>query len=292
MSGFIANGLQHEWAPFAMRAVLGELTSQSYEHFLDRVPVGVFFILISLIALTPIEAGQRWGVRRRQMTEHEPEGPVGNVVGATLGLLAFMVALTVGAATARYDARKEALIDGVNAIESAFRNALLLPEPHNSETRKLLREYVAVRLEMPKLYGSPDQLRKMDAQVRGLQKSLWAHSEALAKQDRSSEIYALFTASLGEVMQIYNKRIILGAQYRIPLLLWVVLIVVTIITMFGVGFQFGLAGNRSIIANLTLVLTFALVLTLIFDLDQPGKGFIDVSQQPMYDLYERMSTED
>jgi hypothetical protein len=214
------------------------------------------------------------------------------VVGATLALLGFMMALTVGAATARIDSRKEALIDGVNAIETAFRNAALLPEPHKTQSRKLLREYVAMRVDVTRLYGDPVRLRELDARIRSVQQSLWSHAEALAKEDRSSEIYALFTSSLNEVIQVHNKRVIIGAQHRIPLLVWVVLVIVTIITMFGVGFQFGLAGSRSLIANVMLVFTFALVMTLIFDLEQPGKGLVDVSQQPMHDLLERLSTQE
>lgn len=288
MTGFIVNGLQYEGGAFAMGAVLAELRPETYEHFLDHVPVWVFFIGVVVIALVPIEIGQRWGARRRRMTNHEPVGPVGNVVGAALALLGFMVALTVSTANSRFDSRKVALIDGVNAIETAYRNASLLPEPHNSESRKLLREYVAIRLEMPNYFGDPDELQKRDARVRVVQRSLWSHAEALAKQDQNSKTYLLFAASLNEVNQIHNKRVILGAQYRIPILLWVVLMIVTIICMFGVGFLFGIDGTRSPVANLMLVPTFALVMTLIFDLDQPGKGLIDVNQQPMYDLHERL----
>jgi hypothetical protein len=262
------------------------------EHVLDSVPAWAFFILIGLMVLVPIEVGQRLGARRRRLADHEPEGPVGNAVGATLGLLGFMVALTVGAAAARFDTRKEALIDGVNAIETAFRNAALLPEPHRSESRRLLREYVEMRLDLPKVFGNPDRLRALETRIRSLQQSLWSHAEALAKEDRSSEIYALFASSLNEVFEIHNKRVILGALHRIPLLVWMVLMIVTIISTFGVGFQFGLAGNRSVIANLLLALTFALVMTLIFDLEQPGKGLIDVSQQPMHDLHERLRTQE
>lgn len=255
---------------------------------LDVVPVWVFFVAVALITLIPIEVGQRLGARRRGREDHESEGPVGSVVGATLGLLGFMVALTVGATTARFDARKEAIIDGVNAIETAFRNSALLPEPHRSECRRLLRDYVAVRIQMPDLFGDPDRLRVLDANVRELQQSLWSHAEVLAREDRSSEIYALFTSSLNEVDQLYNKRIIMGSQHRIPFLVWVVLFIVTTITMLGVGFQFGLAGCRSPIANFMLAFTFALVISLIFDLDQPGKGWVNVNQQPMNDLKERL----
>jgi hypothetical protein len=145
------------------------------------------------------------------------------------------------------------------------------PSPHKGEIPKLLREWVEIRLEMVKLFDEPDELRKLDARVRSLQQSLGSHAEALSKEDRNSEIYALFVSGLNEV-QVHNKRVILGAEYRIPFLVWVVLMVVTIVTMFGVGFQFGLVGNRSVIANLMLALTFNLVMTIIFDLDQPGKG--------------------
>ena len=62
--------------------------------------------------------------------------------------------------------------------------------------------------------------------------------------------------------------------------------------MLGVGFHFGLAGTRSPIANLMLAFTFSLMMTLIFDLEQPGKGLIDVSQQPMDDLYDRLRTQE
>src|SRR5262245_8825394 len=191
-----------------------------YDHLLDSVPVWAFFILITLIALVPIEIGQRLGERRRRNSDHEPEGPVGSVVGATLALLGFMVALTLGSATERFDARKEVLIDGVNAIETAFRNAALLPEPHNSESRKLLLEYVAIRRDLTTFYGDPARLQVLDAQIRSLLQSLWSHAVALAKEDRSSETYAMFASSLNEVIQVHNKRLIIGAQHRIPLLVW------------------------------------------------------------------------
>jgi len=59
----------------------------SYESFFDYVPIWAFFIIITLITLLPIEGGQRLGARRRRIDDHEPEGPVGDVVGATLVLL-------------------------------------------------------------------------------------------------------------------------------------------------------------------------------------------------------------
>src|SRR5689334_8293626 len=116
---------------------------------MDHIPIWGFFLLMALVALASIEIGHRIGARRRRISKHEREGPVGVVVGAAIGLLGFMVALTLGAAEGRLDSRKEAMIEGVNAIESAHRIAGLVPEPHASETRRLLGDYVRLRIAMP-----------------------------------------------------------------------------------------------------------------------------------------------
>jgi len=262
------------------------------ESILDQIPVWVFFVGVLLTALLPIEVGQRIGELRRRRVDHEAESPVANVVTATLALLGFMVALTLGAATVRFDARKEALIEGVNAIETAYRNAGLLPEPHKSATRQLVRDYVEIRLDMHGLFSNASELEKLEARVGSIRGQLWSHAEVLANEDRNSEVYALFASSLNEVFQVHNKRVILGATYRIPLMVWIILIITTVITTFGVGFQFGLVGNRSPVASLALTLTFALVMTIIFDIDQPGKGLIQVNQQPMYQLLGRIKVDE
>lgn len=258
------------------------------ESIVDHVPVWAFFIIQVVAALLPLYLGQRFGVLRRGAGEHEGEGAVGNVVGATLALLGFIVALTLGAAAVRFDSRKEALINSVNMLETAYRNAALLPEPQKSESRRLLREFVAIRVNMHELYSQQEKLGRLDAQVEQLKTSLWAQAEALARQDRSSEVYALFSSSLNQVFEGHNKRVILGAVHRIPAFLWIGLLLLTAITTFGVGFQFGLLGARSPTASLCLTVTFALVMTIIFDIDQPGKGLIGVNQEPMNYLYEKM----
>jgi hypothetical protein len=255
---------------------------------LDLIPVWLFFFLLVLAALIPMELGQRFGMQRRRSGEHGGEAAIGNVVGAMLALLGFIVALTLGAAAVRFDARKDALINSINVLETAYRNAALVPEPHKSESRKLLREMVEIRLNIHELYSEHEELGKLDANVELIKAALWSQAEALAQQDRSSEVYALFTSSVNDVFEGHNKRVILGGVHRIPAGVWIVLVLVTLITTFGVGFQFGLLGSRSITASLCLTLTFALVMTIIFDIDQPGKGWIGVDQKPMYYLYEKM----
>jgi hypothetical protein len=74
---------------------------------IDALPLWGLFIAILFIVLLSVECGYRLGKLRRRRSEQEKEAPVGTMVGATLGLLAF----TFGLAAARFDERRQVLLD-------------------------------------------------------------------------------------------------------------------------------------------------------------------------------------
>src|ERR1043166_2777816 len=113
---------------------------------LDALPLWGLFIVILLVVLLSVECGYRLGKYRRSRSEQEKEAPVGTMVGATLGLLAFILAFTFGLAAARFDARRQVLLDEANAIGTTYLRAGTLPE-RGEQIRGLLRENVAARLE-------------------------------------------------------------------------------------------------------------------------------------------------
>ena len=95
---------------------------------LDALPLFGLFIFILLVVLLSVECGYRLGKYRRSRSEQEKEAPVGTMVGATLGLLAFILAFTFGLAAARFDARRQVLLDEANAIGTTYLRAGILPE--------------------------------------------------------------------------------------------------------------------------------------------------------------------
>lgn len=258
--------------------------------FLGSVPLVGIFLLQVAVTLAAIEAGQWLGTRRAKLPDHEreSEAAVSAVSGAVLALLAFILALTFGAAASRYDLRRDALMGDVNAIQTTYMRAGLVPEPHKTLTRSLLRDYVEVRMNVGDVYGDPDQLRVLRTRTAALTSMLWAQAEELAAKD-TNDIYALFTEGITDMVEYQNKRIAFGSNFRIPTFVWIILVLASCISMFTMGFQFGITGRRSFPSQLALVLTFALVIQLIYDLDSPGKGFIHLNQQPMIDLYENLS---
>lgn len=252
---------------------------------IDQLPLWVFFLLTVGLVLLSVFVGYRAGGIRRKDSEGAPEGPVGAVVGAVLGLLAFMLAFTFSMAAGRFDTRKQLLLDEVNALETAALRADLLPDAPRAECGALLRKYVALRAQVAM---SREQLAVGLQETELIQKKLWAQAMDLARADMNSDIGALFVESLNQVFDLHTSRVTVGLQYRIPPIIWFVLYALTMLSMAGVGFQFGLLGRSSMGASLILALSFALVVVLIGDLDRPSTGFMKVNQQPMKDLLQRL----
>src|SRR2546429_6077350 len=96
---------------------------------LDVLPLWGLFVLILLVVLLSVECGYRLGKYRRSRQEQEKEAPVGTMVGATLGLLAYILAFTFGLAAARFDARRQVLLDEANALFSICNNRCILMVP-------------------------------------------------------------------------------------------------------------------------------------------------------------------
>ncbi len=261
------------------------------DFWLDQISLWGVFLLTVVVVLLSIGVGTFMGSRRRRKPDHEAEAPLGTISGATLGLLAFMLAFTFGIAAELFQTRRQLLLNEVNAISTTYLRAGLLLEPHQSQIRELLRQYVDVRVNLSK-EKSPQPMEKLrEALLRSesLQDQMWSHAVAIAKADRSSEIDALFISSLNETIDLHTSRVTVF-RYRIPPVLWYVLYFITVLSMVTVGYHAGLSGKSSLKMGLVLALTFATVILLIADLDRVAEGRLGVSQQPMFELQKKMQT--
>src|SRR5262249_1356059 len=113
---------------------------------LDALPLWGLFVLILVVVLLSVECGYRLGKYRRSRQEQENEAPVGTMVGATVGFIAFILAFTFGLAASRFDTRRQVLLDEANAIGTTYLRAGMLPE-QGEQIRELLREYVDARVD-------------------------------------------------------------------------------------------------------------------------------------------------
>lgn len=251
----------------------------------DGFPLWLLFAALVAGAGLALEGGYRFGRRRQAGTGAEKEAPVGAMAAAILGLFAFLLAFTFGMAAARFEARRQAVLDEANAVGTTYLRARLLPEPQRTTSAALLREYVDVRVR-----GARDgNVAEAFARSEELHGRLWADAVAAAEA-RPGPVTALYIEALNATIDLHSARKQVAVRSRIPAVIWAGLLALGALAVATVGYQSGLAATRRSPAMAALVLAFAGVLYMIADLDHPREGFLRVGQAAMTDLQESMKT--
>jgi uncharacterized protein YacL len=246
---------------------------------LDRLPLWAIFVITLLVVFLSIEIGFRLANAVRRRSEYEQKWPLEEIVGATLGLLAFMLAFTLGMAASRFDRRRSLVLDEANAMGSTHLRARFLPEPNRTEVRNLLREYLDVRLNAPR----SGKIAEAIAKSGELQDRLWSKAVAVGEKNPGSVVVGLFIASLSDLIDLHTKRVA-QVQNRILEPIWIAPYVVSSFAMSTVGYHAGLTTTRRFLSTIPLAITFSVVIMLITDLDRPHEGVVRESQQPLIHL--------
>ena len=259
--------------------------------WLSQIPLwGVFFVT-AVIVLLSVWLGTFLGQRRRLKPDHEAETSLGTINAAMLGLLAFLLAFTFGFSAQIFQNRRQLLLDEVNAIGTVYLRAGLLTEPYQSQIRKLLREYIDVRVNIfkQKMGKYSEEFKNAISHSENLQDQIWSSVTKLTQAGHDTPITAVFIQSLNEMIDLQTSRLTV-LKYQIPHVVWYSLYFITILSMIAVGYQVGLTGKSVIKISIILALTFAAVILLITDLDRTSEGYLQVSQQPMFELQQKLQT--
>src|SRR5262245_14448855 len=254
---------------------------------IEDLPLVAQFVGTVAAAFLAYECGFRAGRWRSQRSNHEQEVVVRLMVAVMLGLVTFILALTFWIAATHFDASRQSLLNQVNAIRAAYLRADLLPEPHRTEIRKLLTEYVDVRLEA---YQSGD-FETLYPRSEKLHSQLWSQAVA-AKEKASSPIFAgHIIQSLNDVIAMQTRKQAIREEFHIPNKIWIVLYMIMTLSAAAIGCHAGLTGARRPLVVTAFVLVLSAVLLLIADLDNPRRGGLRVSQQSLVDLRKTMNDE-
>ena len=254
---------------------------------LDILPVWALCVLLACAVLVVHECGFRAGRFRGRHAAKESESSVGGIVGAELGLLALLLAFSFGIVASRFDLRRQVLLDEANAIGTTYLRTAMLDESQRGPVRRLLRDYVDVRLTAAGGTNVEGALRQSEQ----IHASLWNAAVTAAAQDPRSVPTGLFVQSLNELIDLHAKRVFASLRNRMPPAFWVALFSVALLSFLAMGYHEGLTRATRSPAVAVVTLTFVVVLWLIVDLDRPGEGFLRVSQAPMIDVRNMMDAD-
>lgn len=246
----------------------------------------VGLILTVAVLGTFAEIGYRLGrrqtedlvARRDQVSIH---------VASILVLLGLLLAFGFSIVESRFSERKLLVLEEAKAIGTTYLRSTLLPEPHAGRIRELLREYVELRLAQP----SAEDLGGAIERSRALHMALWRETEAVAASNPESEIFGRFISSLNDLIDLHGERVSVGLYQRLPPVIFVGFLVISILAISVVGYSGGMGQWRSPYPTFALVLAVSLVLVLIWQLDVPGTSIFEISRVPFEDLRRTIATD-
>jgi len=266
-------------------------------HFFDVIPILVLLVGTILIMILFIEFGFRLGKNAQAQAKKAQTSQVRAIMGAGLGLLAFMLAFTFSTAQSHFEARVQNLAEEARIARNAFLQADLLTEPRRSQAKVLLKDYITLRSVRTNqdMDNAAKNIATLLEKSEDIQHQLWLIAAQTTRQakdakreDKESE---LFMASVLALTDIHYIRVHAAVMNRIPLTIWITLYLMAILSMIIMGYQAGLTDRRSPVATMTLAVAFSAVIILITDLDRPIMSFFDINIQMLVDLQEDMEAD-
>ena len=259
-------------------------------HFFDYISVELLFVLTVLVMLLMLEVGFRFGGVNKPKKVKAQTAQVRALMGATLGLLAFMLAFTFATAQDHFESRIQLQVDEALVLKKAFMQADRFSEPTRSGIRASLMEYTDGRAELRKAVRTRDRTLNFELLNRSeeIQLELWTEArqyEALSQAGlEESSAAGGFMSMVLSLMELQTRRVEAALVNRIPVVIWLTLYFTAIMSMIVVGYQAGLTEKRSPVATFSLALAFSAVMMLIMDLDRPLQSLFELDVTVMDQL--------
>lgn len=217
-----------------------------------------FSLLLFVAQFLAHEAGVWFGRRGATHGEVQPE-KIGVVVGGMLGLLAFVLALTLSFANTRFTERRDGTLAEANAIGTAWLRAEAIGHPRGAEIARLLEQYTQVRRQFVLADNDPGVLGALNQQTNALQSAIWGHASAIVRE-RPDPVATSLMAALNDTFDMTTAERFAFSLRLPPQIFWL-LIGMTMLSMATLGYQFGVRGRplRILVALLTLMWTVVIV---------------------------------
>jgi cellobiose-specific phosphotransferase system component IIC len=248
----------------------------------ERLDAWIIAVVLAAAMVTAWRIG--WLRGRKQPTETDPPGA--KAADASLALLGLLLAFTFSMSLTKHDERRMMVLTEANAIGDFYTCATLLKDPSRQRLQTVIRDYVQYKLDTTHegLERGPGfeaaVQRDQDAQARMTE----SVSQALAD---GTPIAVPLTNTLNNVTSSHAARI-LAVHDRLPWSIVVLLFLAAVVALLLMGEQQGATRKPNFISTASLILVVTLVVYVTLDLNQPSKGLITVSQEPMERLLATM----
>jgi hypothetical protein len=192
-------------------------------------------------------------------------------------------------AIARWDIRRDVIINEANAIGTLSLRAGLLEEPHRERLRETLRAYSDARIALGGSRSRPDDLRAARLESEALHAEIWSVVESANRPTTANATLASLINSANELIDLHELRLA-SVENHLPPALFVLLLALGALSVAFLSWSFGAASHRGRAPMVLLALLIGAVLLLIMDVNRPQRGMIEVGVAPLERAAESIST--
>lgn len=215
--------------------------------------------------------------RQRTLTE----APLDIALAPAFTLVALLLGFVFSMALARYDSRGAAVLHEATGIREAALLSDLLEGESTVAMKKLLRDYTQARIDFALADAHPPERADAARRTASLHDQMWDLTAAAANRDPQSSSLPLLTEGLTELNTLSAEGAAVLADY-IPPAVIIMLIIISVISSLLLGLRLGCQEQaHGWLASGLLAVMLALILGIVIDLDQPQRGFIRVSLDPL-----------
>lgn len=197
----------------------------------------------------------------------------GVVSGAVFALLGLLIAFTFSGANTRFDARRQLIVQEVNAIESMHGRLDLLPAAAQPALKGLLQDYAASRAALYDKLSDPEATKAELATAARLGKALWQGILAATAEPQYASARALLVNAMDDMLDIVTLR---SAAIRShpPLSIWAMLFLIAFACAGLTGHRAGVTRNHWSFNHVLLAAVLTCVLYVILDIEHPRHGLV------------------
>jgi hypothetical protein len=233
-----------------------------------EISVLLFGALLLVAQLAALEIGIRLGLSRPPVAGQSET--VGVVVGGMLGLLAFVLALTLTFANTRYAERRQGTLIEANAIGTAWLRAKAIGAPRSEEIARLIEAYNGIRKDFILAENGSGTVATIIHRTNAMQSEIWGQLSGLVRE-QPGPISASLMAALNDMFDAATSERF-AFETRLPRQILLLLLAMTLLSMGCLGYQQGLKEKQSRVLLVLLSVMWTIVIVDILDLSAPRLG--------------------
>jgi hypothetical protein len=242
------------------------------------------WLLAAMVAVAMVAAWWiGWWIGHRQKKD-EAEAPGIKFNDASMALLGLLLGFTFAMSLSRHDQRRQMVVTEANALGDFYTCASLLNEPVRGQLQPVIREYTESLL-LPEGYIEDEARWRNEQEHQNRMQSLVKKAV-----DAGTPVTVPLVNTFNEITSAHIARLAARRDRLQPSVVGL-LFLTALVSMVLMGRHQGATADLRLSGTLAFVVLVCMTIWVILDLNQPYRGAIRVSEDPMRRVLSGMAKE-